>query len=159
MARTCFVCVLWTGGLTAGPVLAQGNTWLWETELLVYFYTMSSRQWAAEPHLHLQRRCREEGIGMGEGKGSIFSIYAWTGHEQLLLCTWVPQRLHHSPLSAFRANEDCGFWDLEGIAMGRSAVARSQHSLLSVPLHSRKMGINSISLCQGSVSRTETIKV
>lgn len=91
MARTCFVCVLWTGGLTAGPVLAQGNTWLWETELLVYFYTMSSSQWAVEPHLHLQRRCREEGIGMGEGKGSIFSIYAWTGHEQLLLCTSSPE--------------------------------------------------------------------
>lgn len=99
---------------------------------------------------------KEEGIG--EEKSSIFSVYAWTGHEQLLLCPGVPQR-HHTPGSVFRVNEDCGVWDLEGIAMVRSAAPQSQHNLLSGPLHLSKMGINSISLCQGRVSRTETIKV
>lgn len=42
----------------------------------------------------------------------------------------APQRLHHSPVSVNRANEDCGFWDLQGIAMVRSAVPQSQQSVL-----------------------------
>lgn len=158
MAKACLVCVVWTVGLTAGPCLVSGWHITLENRaacLFLYSELCPVSSWTPPPSpTKIEKRRKRE-----LEKSSIFSIYAWTGHEQLLLCPGVPQRLHHSPGSVFRANEDCETWDLEGIAVVRSAAPQCQHNLLSVPLHLSKMGINSISLCQGGVSRTETIKV
>lgn len=115
------------------------------------------------PHLYLQQSYTKEKEEGGKRMGSALSIYAWTGHEQLLLCRLVtPEATQLSCVSIQGIHmPKLRLWVLvsKGNCNGQTCCVSVPAQSVSVPLHSSTTGINSISLCQRSVSRTETIKV